>query len=231
MKMIPQNLVMSREARKLLTDLETLASKYNITTLVTPSQVYVADQLIQKYYTAPILNAIKSKVKSLKNKSSKHFTVEHWVSVLDSIFTSNIGVRRDMSVVQTVDGHDIGLQGFQLLIRYLPSDYSINDAETIYNIVHKYTNESIQSAIRTATANKVYNIQYVNAILEREQALSNIRKQEIDKLRERANSSNSVLNRQKVEHNAIDMAISQYNWEQAKSNSELERKMKEMFGE
>jgi hypothetical protein len=222
---------MSREARKLLTDLEAIASKYNITTLVTPSQVYVADQLIQKYYTAPILNAIKSKVKSLKNRSSKHFTVEHWVSVLDSIFVGNSGVRREGSVVQVIDGHDIGLQGFQLLIRYLPTDYSINDAEMIYNIVHRYTNESIQSAIRTANVNKVYNIQYVNAILEREQALSNIRKQEIDKLRERANSSNSVLNRTKVEHSAIDMAISQYNWEQAKSNSELEQKMKEMFGE
>lgn len=227
--MIPQNLVMSREARKLLTDLEALASKYNITTLVTPSQVYVADQLIQKYYTAPILNAIKSKVKSLKSKSSKHFTVEHWVSVLDSIFVNNMGVRREGSVIHAID--DVGLKGFILLIKYLPTDYSINDAEIIYNIAHRYTEESIQSAIRTAVANKVYNVQYVNAILEREQALSNMKKQEMDKLRERANNSNSVLNRQKVEHNAIDMAINQYNWEQAKSNSELEQRMKEMFGE
>lgn len=229
--MIPQNLVMSREARKLLNDLEVLASQYNITTLVTPSQIYVADQLIQKYYTAPILNAIKSKVKSLKTKSSKHFTVEHWVSVLDSMFTNNMGVRREMSTVQMIDGHDIGLQGFQLLIKYLPTDYSVNDAEMIYNVVHRYTDESIRTAIRTATSNKVYNIQYINAVLEREQALSNIRKQEIDKLRERANNSNSVLNRQKVERNAMDNALSQYNWEQTKNNSELEQKMKAMFGE
>lgn len=230
--MIPQNLVMSREARKLLTDLDALALQYNITTLVTPSQVYTADQLIQKYYTAPILNAIKSKVKSLKNKTSKHFTVEHWVSVLDSIFASNYGVRREGSVyIQTVDGHDIGLQGFMLIAKYLPTDYSINDAEMIYHIVHTNTPESIQSAIRTAMANKVYNIQYINAILEKEQALSNIRKQEIGKLRERANNSNSVLTRTKVERNVIDNAVSQYNWEQAKNNAELERKMKEIFGE
>lgn len=222
---------MSREARKLLNDLEVLASQYNITTLVTPSQIYVADQLIQKYYTAPILNAIKSKVKSLKTKSSKHFTVEHWVSVLDSMFTNNMGVRREMSAVQIIDGHDIGLQGFQLLIKYLPIDYSINDAEMIYNVVHKYTDESIRNAIRTAMTSRVYNIQYINAVLEREQALSNIRKQEINKLRERANNSNSVLDKQKVERSAIDNAISQYNWEQAKSNSELEQKMKAMFGE
>lgn len=229
--MIPQNLVMSREARKLLNDLDVLASQYNITTLVTPSQVYVADQLIQKYYTAPILNAIKSKVKSLKTKSSKHFTVEHWVSVLDSMFANNVGVRREGSIVQIVDGHDIGIQGFQLLIQYLPTDYGIYDAELIYNIVHRYTDESIRNAILTAKSNKVYNIQYVNAVLEKEQALSNMRRQEMDKLRERANNSNSVLDKQKVERNAIDNAVSQYNWEQTKNNAELEQRMKAMFGE
>lgn len=228
--MIPQNLAMSRETRKLLNDLESLASQYNITTLVTPSQIYVADQLTQKYYTAPISNTIKSKVKLLKSKSSKHFTVEHWISVLDSIFASNGGVRREGSAVQTIDGHT-GLQGFQLLIKYLPADYSINDAEMVYNVAHRYTEESIRNAIRTATTNRVYNIQYVNAVLEREQALSNMRKQEIDRLRERASSSNSVLNRQKVEHSAIDMAISQYNWEQAKNNADLEQRMRKMFGE
>lgn len=220
---------MSREARKLLNDLELLASQYNITTLVTPSQIYVADQLIQKYYTAPILNAIRSKVKSLKNKSSKHFTVEHWVSVLDSIFQNNSGVRREGSVVQIIDGGDIGNQGFQLLCKYLITDYSIMDAEIIYKVVHQYEPSAIQSAIRTAVSNKVYNIQYVNAILEREQALSNMKKQELQKLRERADNASSILNKHKVQHSVIDVATSQYNWEKQKENAELERRMQEVF--
>ena len=229
--MIPQNLAMSREARKLLSELEMMASQCNITTLVTPTQIYVADQLTLKYYTAPILNAIKSKVKGMKKaKSSKHFTVEHWVSVLDSIFTSNDGVRREGSVVQIIDGGDIGCQGFQLLSKYLVTDYSIFDAEMVYKVVHTYEANMIKDAIRTAINSKVYNIQYVNAILEREQALSNMKKQEVQKLRERADNASSILNKHKVQHSVIDLATSQYNWEKQKENAELERMMQEKFG-
>lgn len=228
--MIPQNQAMSREARKLLTELEEMALKYNITTLVTSGQIYVADQITLKYYTAPILNAIKSKVKGLKKKSSKHFTVEHWVSVLDSIFQSNSGVRREGSVVQYVDMNDIGYQGFQLLSKYLLTDYSISDAEMMYKVVHTYSTSSIHDAIITAKGNKVYNIQYVNAILEREQALSNMKKQELQKLRERAENANSILDKQKVNNSMMDVAMSQYNWEKQKENAELEEKMQKIFG-
>ena len=229
--MMPQKQMMSREARKLLNELEILASQYNITTLVTSGQIYTADQITIKYYTAPILNAIKSKVKCLKKKSSKHFTVEHWVPVLDSIFQNNMGVRRDGSVVQVVDANDIGYQGFQLLSRYLIADYSISDAEMIYKIVHTYDSNMIHDAIRTAINNKVYNVQYVNAILEREQALSNMKKQEFQKLRERADNASSILDRHKIQHSVMEVAASQYNWEKKKENAELEKKMHEIFGE
>jgi hypothetical protein len=221
---------MSREARKLLNELETIASQYNISTLVTPTQVYVADQIVLKYYTAPILNAIKSKVKALKNKSSKHFTIEHWVSVLNSMFVNNASVKRENSIIQMIDSNDIGNQGFQLLSKYLITDYSISDAELIYRIVHTYEHRAIQDAIRSAISNKVYNIQYVNAILEKAQALSNIKKQEAQRLRERADSASSILDKHKIKHSVIDVATSQYNWETQKQNAELERKMKEMFG-
>ena len=229
--MIPQNLAMSREARKLLNELDIMASQHNITTLVTLPQIYIADQIILKYYTAPILNAIKSKVNGLKSKSSKHFTIEHWVSVLDSMFSNNMGVRREGSVVQTVDGNDIGSQGFQLLSKYLVTDYSITDAEIIYKVVHMYDSNVIRDAIRVAISNKVYNIQYVNAILGREQALSNMKKQEIQKRIERADNASAILDKHKVKHSVIDVATSQYNWEQQKQNAELEKKMHEIFGE
>lgn len=229
--MIPHNLSMSRESRKLLTDLEAMASRYNTSTIVTPSQVYVAEQITQKYYTAPIINAIKSKVKCLKKVSSKHFTVEHWVSVLDSIFQSNHGVRRDGSAVQIIDGNDSSLQSFVIMSNYLLTDYSITDSENIYKMIHTYTTEMIRNAVNTAVKNKVYNVQYVSAILEKEQAMSNMRKHEIEKLRERANNSNAILNRPTITHSTLDMAMNHYNWEQQKENAELERKMKEMFGE
>lgn len=227
--MIPQNLVMSREARRLLDELESLAGQYKTSTLVTPQQVYVADQITQKYYTAPILNAIKSKVRALKSRSSKHFTVEHWVSVLDSMFASNGSVRREDSIVQTAEVDD-GFLGYQSMIKYLVSDYGMRDAGEIYTIVHKYSNEMIDKAISVAKQNKVYNVQYVKAVLEKEQALSNIRQQELNNLRTRVEDSNHILNRQKVDHSVLDMASTQYDWEKAKENAELERKMQELIG-
>ena len=228
--MIPQNLAMSREARKLLNELDTMAQNNNITALVTPSQIYVADQLTMKYYTAPILNAIKSKVNQLKNKSSKHFTVEHWVSVLNSMFQSNMGVQRDNSPVQIIEGHDNGTVGFELISKFLPVDYSTVDAEIIYVICHTYTDDMIKASIRVAMENKVYNIQYIKAVLERAQALSNMKRQEIEKIRAKADNSNSVLDKQIVQHSVLDVATSQYSWEQAKANAELERKLAEKFG-
>lgn len=228
--MIPQGLAMSREARRLLTELEVIAGQYNISTLVTMSQIYTADQITLKYYTAPILNAIKSKVKGLKNKSSKHFTVEHWVSVLDSLFSNNAGVKREGHIIYTIDNGDIGYEGFQHISKYLLTDYSISDAEMVYKIVHTYSPHNIQNAIRTAIGCRIYNIQYVNAILEKEQALSNIKKQDIQKLRERADNASSILDKQKVKHSVMDLASAQYNWEKQKENAELEKRMQDIFG-
>lgn len=214
----------------MLTELETLAQQNSTSTLVTLTQIYIAEQVTLKYYTAPILNMIKSKVKQLKKKSSKHFTIEHWVSVLDTIFASNGSVRRENSVVQLVDGNDIGNQGFQIISKYLPVDYSMNDAETIYKMVHTYEPHRVQNACHIAINNNVYNIQYVNAILEKEQALSNIKKQGIEELNKRAESATEILNKQKIQHTIMDVAASQYSWEQQKQNAELERMMNEMLG-
>lgn len=227
---IPQNLAMNRESRKILNDLELQAQQNGTSTLVTATGIYIAEQVSLKYYTAPILNMIKSKVKQLKKKSSKHFTIEHWVSVLDTIFAENMSVRRENSVVQVVDGNDIGNQGFQIISKYLPVDYSINDAELIYKMVHAYELHRIQNACHVAIGNNVYNIQYVNAILEKEQALSNIKKQGIEELNKRAENASEILNKQKIQHTIMDVASSQYNWEQQKQNAELERRMNELLG-
>lgn len=228
--MIIQNLAMNRESRKILNNLELLAQQNGTSTLVTSTGIYIAEQVSLKYYTAPILNMIKSKVKQLKNKSSKHFTIEHWVSVLDSIFSDNMSVRRGNSVVQVVDGNDIGNQGFQVISKYLPTDYSINDAELIYKVIHTYESHRIQSACKIAISNNVYNIQYVNAILEKEQALSNIKKHGIEELNKRAENASEILNRQKIQHTVMDVASSKYDWEQQKQNAELERRMQELLG-
>lgn len=223
--------MMSRESRNLLQELEKLAAENNTTALITTQQVYAADQVILKYYTAPILNAIKSRVKGLKKVSSKHFNIEHWVSVLDSMFGNNQSVRRDNSPVILVDSTDQGLGAFGLISKFLITDYGLTDTEMIYRIVHQYDIDMISEAINISTNAKVFNIRYVNAILENMQAKSNIRKHEVEVLRERADSSKNILNKELIQHSTIDMATAQYNWQRDKENFELEKKMQDMFGE
>ena len=222
---------MSRESRTLLQEMERMASEHNITAIITTQQVYAADQVILKYYTAPILNAIKSKVRGLKKVSSKHFNIEHWISVLDSMFGNNQSVRRDNSPVILVDSSDNGFGGFGLISKFLITDYGLQDAEMIYRIVHQYDTDMISEAIKISSNAKVNNIRYANAVLENMQAKSNIRKHEVEVLRERADSAKNILNRETIQHSTIDMATAQYEWQRQKENFELERKMQEKFGE
>jgi hypothetical protein len=63
------------------------------------------------------------------------------------------------------------------------------------------------------------------------QAKSNIRKHEVEVLRERADSAKNILNRETIQHSTVDMATAQYEWQQQKENFELEMKMREKFGE
>lgn len=228
--MIPSNLIMSRESRKLIDNLERLSHLYKIGTIVTLQDVYMADQLTQKYYIAPIHNMINRTLNKSQKLYTKHFKPEYWFSVADSMFSNNTSVRRDDAIPITRTP-DIGvMKGFELISKYLISDYSVSDARMIHNIVHCYNENSISDAILKAKQNNVYNVRYINAILEKEQALSNIKMQQMDKLRQIADNSNSILNRQKVQHSVIDMATNQYNWEQSKQNAELERMIEEKFG-
>jgi hypothetical protein len=90
---------MCRESRRILTELEIQSQKYNIGTIVTPTDIYITDQLVLKYFVAPILNAIRSKIKNMKTRSSKHFTIDYWVPILEQMFSMNNSARREVSPV------------------------------------------------------------------------------------------------------------------------------------
>lgn len=225
--MIQQNVMMSRDARKLLTDIEDMARVDNITTLVTLSDIFVAEQMILKYFTAPLINLIKSKLKNIKNRTSKHYSLNYWITIVEQSFTNINSVKRDPSII--IDGA-LYLDSFSKISTYLITDYSIFDAEVVYQIIHRYDCKLISDSILTAKSCSVYNIQYVKAIIEKSYALSKIKTQEMMKLGEKANMSNAILNKEKVSNTIIDVAQASYNWESAKENSEIEEQFKKLFG-
>lgn len=223
--MIPQGMVMCRESRKILNELSGIASKYNRTTIVKPSEIMMADFVCLKYYTNPVINIIKSKIKSMKSCTSKHFNIEYWVDIVNRILYNKNGVCRE---------YNIGIPGditsFECICRYLVVDYSINDAYDIYMVITTHTLQSIQNAIRIAKQNNVYNIQYIKTILDKEKAVSDIRRTELQELINKENKSNSILDRVKVVNSQEDMKEVSNNWEQIQENAKLSSMFDDIYG-
>lgn len=222
--MIPQDMVMCRESRKILDELGNLASKYNITTLVTPSEIMMADFMCLRYYTNPVINVIRTRIKTMKSKNSKHFTVEYWLNVISKILYYKNGTCRDYSV-----GLPGNIDSFALLSKYLIVDYSIADAYDIYTMITTHTQESIRNAIRIAKQNNVYNIQYLRTIIEKERAISNIKNDKLQVLINKENDSNKILDRVKVVNTEEDMEEVKDNWEKMQENATLEKMFNEIY--
>lgn len=222
--MIPQDMVMCRESRKILDELGNLASKYNITTLVTPSEIMMADFMCLRYYTNPVINVIRTRIKTMKSKNSKHFTVEYWLNVISKILYCKNGTCRDYSV-----GLPGNIDSFALLSKYLIVDYSIADAYDIYTMITTHTQESIRNAIRIAKQNNVYNIQYLRTIIEKERAISNIKNDKLQVLINKENDSNKILDRVKVVNTEEDMEEVKDNWEKMQENATLEKMFNEIY--
>jgi hypothetical protein len=189
--------------------------------------MYVADQLVLKYFAAPILNSIKSKLKNMRTKSSKHFTIEYWVPVLEQMFSMNNSARREGSPILAIE--TTSNPSFVWISQYLITDYSLGDAQIIYDMVHKYTEAMILSAINTARKSGVYNIQYVNAILEKAVAMAGIEQHKMEKLVTRAETSASILDRELKQHTPLEMAMAQYSWQKIQEDAELERRFNKIM--
>lgn len=219
---------MSRDSRKLLTMLEDLAKQNNITTIVTLGEIYQCDQLMLKYYISPVENVIRTKLRSIGKKSSKHFTVHYWTTIIETTFSNNYSVQREGNDVGKID--DKMPTSFEWINKYILTDYSDFDAKSLHQIVRTYNEDMILKAIKVGKDNKVYNIPYIKAVLEREQAMTNMKKQEMERLADKAESASSILDRQKVENSISDVASASYNWDKAKEDAELMAKFNQMFG-
>ena len=220
---------MHRESRKLLTELERLAKQNNITTMVTLGEVYQCDQLVMKYYINPVLNMIHNKLKHISKKSSKHFTAQYWVTIIETSFSNNMSVRRDCGFDQ-IDRNNPPAS-YQIMMNYLPPcDYGDSVVMTMIELSHKYSDDAIIKSINIGKQNNVYSVQYIKAILEREAAVHEIEMQKIGTLASKAESAKSILDRNKVDNSITDVASAAYNWEKAKEDADLIAQFNAMFG-
>lgn len=220
---------MSRESRVMLNELELLSAKHNISAIYTNNDVYLCELLTAKYYTSPMLNLIKTRLKGMKNISFKNMTIQYWLPIIDKIFNTNNSVRRGESASSYIVYKDINdkVPKFVKISNYMITDYSTSDAEKIIYAVDTYSMNEIEYAINTAIKSGVYNIQYISVIMEKEKILNDMK---IKKIKELGDRSKHIINDTKVNNSPLDMAMAQYQWQKAQEDAELERLMNELGG-
>lgn len=220
-------LAMCRESRKIFEELDRQASMNDVQGLITPAHIYICDRLICEYYTAPIINILKQRIKAVKNKEWKHFTIEYWEPVIRKSLKNAASTHRDIAGIGC-DNQD----GFTYIVtNYLIADYSITDAITLNKLINNTPLASIKYACEEAKKYGVREIRYINAIIDKERAKQEEKTRSITALSEKIGQSDKLVQTQTHRHTVMDIASAQYNYEKAKENAELERKFKEAFGE
>ena len=221
-------LVMCRESRKIFDELDKQASMNNVQGIITPAHIYICDRLICEYYTAPIINILKQRIKTIKNKEWKHFTIEYWEPVIRKNLKNATGTHRESTMdIVGCDNQD----GFTYVIsNYLIADYSISDAMTLNRLINNIPLASIKYACEEAKKYNVREIRYINAIIDKERAKQEEKVRSINALSDKISQSNKLVQTPTYKHTVMDIASAQYNYEQAKQNAELERRFMEVFG-
>lgn len=220
-------LTMCRESKKIFNELDRQASINNVQGIITPAHVYICDRLICEYYSAPIINILKQRIKTIKNKEWKHFTIEYWEPVIRKLLKNISGARREIITDIGYDNQD----GFTYVIsNYLITDYSITDAIMLNKLVNDTPLVSIKYACEEAKKYGVREIRYINAIIDKERAKQEEKMRNISALSDKISQSDKLTQTQTHRHTVMDIASAQYNYEKAKQDAELERKFREVFG-
>ena len=220
-------LTMCRESRKIFDELNRQASMYDVQGIITPAHVYICDRLVCEYYTAPMINILKQRIKGVRKKEWKHFTIEYWEPVIRQNLKNATGAHRETQMVG-----DRNQDSFTYVIsNYLISDYSISDAIMLNSLINSdIPLASVRYACEEAKKYGVREIRYINAIIEKERAKQEEKIRSINALSDKISKSDKLTQTQTHRHTIMDIASAQYNYQKAMENAELERKFKEIFG-
>jgi hypothetical protein len=217
---------MCKESRKIFDELNKQAEMNDVQGIITPVHIYICDRLMCEYYAAPVINILKQRIKSIRNKEWKHFTIDYWEPVIRKNLKNILGTHRD-NVNIGCDNQD----GFTYIIsNYLITDYSISDAVILNRLVNNTPLASIKYACEEAIKYGVREIRYINAIIDKERAKQEERTRSISALANKISQSDKLIQTQTHTHTVMDIASAQYNYEKAKQNAELERRFMEVFG-
>lgn len=217
---------MCRESRILLNELTELASQHNITKLVVPSEIMMADFLCLKFYTNPMVNIIKQKIKKIKKLQYKHFTPDYYLPILCNYAMTNSSIARSDYAI----GLPPDINIFKIISEYLLVDYSIKDAYKVYVMCTQHTFGIVRSAIMSAINMNVHNIQYVQTIIDKINAEKKLKRNNIQSIIEKENLTNDKLNQRKIVYDENDIEKLNKQWTDTIQNNEIEKMFNDRYG-
>jgi hypothetical protein len=222
---------MNRDSRKVYAFLSSVCNSNNIDYEFNHRDIYLLDKLMVKYYPNPVITLIKSKIKSIKF-SQKHATISYWYTIIDNIFKNNMDVKRMTQNIQyTLPDELAAIIYWEIISNYLICDYSYDDMVLLQTIVNRFKNDDIQYAINVGKNQDIYNVRYLNAVLERQEAHRIQKKMKIEKINRKVEESNKLLDNEIHEHNMLDMAQAEWNWKNTYDNMVIENQLNKIKGD
>lgn len=219
----------NRDSRKVLSFLSSICGQRGVEFDTSPIQGYMTDMLMMMYYPTPIINILKSSAGRTKGFQTKHGTIEYWLPMLMNMQKGESlksAVRPDRVRPDWTDNPiiQIPLGRYNYITsQYLLTDYSYNDMIALMRICNTVDDKIIERACGVGKQNGVYSIPYIRAVIEGELAKEQLKQQNTDRFMEKVNHSVDVLNDTIHQHNVMELAQMEYEWQKMNENSEIER--------
>lgn len=223
--------VMSRPSRLIVAELSKYSDNAGVQGFLTPAHIYICDLMCIKYSHPAVLNVIKSQMGKVppKKREYKHFTPQHWYSMVDNMLRGKAGAAREVdgAVYEAMTDYN----AFNHITKiYLTDDYSIGEALIINRIVNEETQADIVAACKTASQNGVHNMAYVKRVLEGMAAERKAEELRIRILGDKIDQSTQGIRTEVHTHSAIELAKSEFDYNKKREDMLLELLMQKMFG-
>lgn len=217
---------MSREARRLINFLNEEAKIHGVQGFTISAHLYIADYISVSYYMAPIINMIKSRIRS-SNKQYKQFTTEYWLPIIESMMSKQNGVKRiyDGMGISPILTDNI-TQQYEKLTDFIGSDYSISEAEAILRIVNTTGYNRLCDACNEAQKYGASSALYVQSVLNSIAKQDDTKNRIIQQLTEKIEGTKVGVDI--VYHTPLELAQMEYELQCKRENAELVRKFKEL---
>lgn len=214
--------MMAKASRLVIDELNRMAKESNVQGFTTPAHIYICDHMTAKYNHRAIMNVIKSHLNNMPKvrRQYKHFTPTYWFKIVESVLGDNAKII-DCNITLYGELNDYN-QFVHITQHYLLTDYSQSDAIKINNISNTASIQEVVNACKIASQNGVYNISYVETIINGERQKKRLSEVRDSILFDKTQQSNKLLNTETHTHTPIELAQMEYSFEKKKEDILLE---------